>query len=137
MNIVKHISFLYVGASFEYMPRSGIAMSSGNIMFNFLRNRQTDFQRSHNLINAQFSQSSNRMGGNDKAIVSMHKTINEYKVHTFPSHLATITFQLATFHLPIIVIFTYLRLYFCMFQLYMCPELYSQKGYLMMQNCCV
>jgi hypothetical protein len=43
MNIVKHILFLYVGASFEYMPRSGIAMSSGNIMFNFLRNHQTDF----------------------------------------------------------------------------------------------
>jgi len=28
MNIVEHMSLLYVGASFAYMPKSGIAMSS-------------------------------------------------------------------------------------------------------------
>jgi hypothetical protein len=28
MNIVKHVSLLYVGASFEYMPNSGTARSS-------------------------------------------------------------------------------------------------------------
>ena len=28
MNIVEHVSLLYVGASFGYMPRSGIAASS-------------------------------------------------------------------------------------------------------------
>jgi hypothetical protein len=37
-------SLLYVGTSFEYMPRNGIAGSSGSTMSNFLRNCQTDFQ---------------------------------------------------------------------------------------------
>jgi hypothetical protein len=37
------VSLLHVGASSEYMPRSGIAGSSGSTMSNFLRNRQTDF----------------------------------------------------------------------------------------------
>jgi len=44
MNIVEHVSFLLVGTSSGYMPRRGIAGSSGSTMSNFLRNRQTDFQ---------------------------------------------------------------------------------------------
>jgi hypothetical protein len=44
MNIVEHVSFLPVGTSSGYMPRRGIAGSSGSTMYNFLRNRQTDFQ---------------------------------------------------------------------------------------------
>jgi hypothetical protein len=44
MNIVEHVSFLLVGTSSGYMPRRGIAGSSGSNMSNFLRNRQTDFQ---------------------------------------------------------------------------------------------
>jgi len=44
MNIVEHVSLLYVGASFGYMPKRGIAGSSGSTMSNFLRNRQTDFE---------------------------------------------------------------------------------------------
>ena len=44
MNIVDHVSLLHVGASSGYMPRSGIAGSSGSIMSKFLRNHQTDFQ---------------------------------------------------------------------------------------------
>jgi len=44
MNIVEHVSLLYVGASFGYMPKSGIAGSSDSAMSNFLRNLQTDFQ---------------------------------------------------------------------------------------------
>jgi hypothetical protein len=43
MSIVKHVSLLYVGASFGYLPRSGIAGSSDSTMCNFLRNCQTDF----------------------------------------------------------------------------------------------
>ena len=42
MNILEHMSLLYVGASFGYMPRSDIAGFS--VMSNFLRNLQTDFQ---------------------------------------------------------------------------------------------
>jgi hypothetical protein len=38
MNIVEHMSLLYVGASFGYMPRNGIAGSSGRTISNFLRN---------------------------------------------------------------------------------------------------
>jgi hypothetical protein len=38
------MTLLYVGASFGYMPRSGITGSSGSTMSNFLKNRQTDFQ---------------------------------------------------------------------------------------------
>jgi hypothetical protein len=44
MNIVEYVSLLHVGASSGYMPRSGIAGSSVNNMFNFLSNRQADFQ---------------------------------------------------------------------------------------------
>jgi hypothetical protein len=44
MNIVAHVFLLYVGASFGYMPNSGIAGSSGSTMSNFLRNHQTYFQ---------------------------------------------------------------------------------------------
>jgi hypothetical protein len=43
MNI-EHVSFLLVGTSSGYMPRRGIAESSGNTMSNFLRKCQTDFQ---------------------------------------------------------------------------------------------
>jgi hypothetical protein len=42
--MMEHVSLLHVGASFGYMPRSGIAGSLP--MSNILRNRQTDFQRS-------------------------------------------------------------------------------------------
>jgi hypothetical protein len=44
MNIVEHVSLLYVGAAFSYMPSAGIAWSSGNTLSNFLRSCQTDFQ---------------------------------------------------------------------------------------------
>jgi hypothetical protein len=44
MNIVEHVSFLRVGASSGYMPRNGIAGSSGSTTSNFLRNSQIDFQ---------------------------------------------------------------------------------------------
>jgi fibrillarin-like rRNA methylase len=33
MNIVEHVSLLYVGASSEYISRSGIAGSSGQIYY--------------------------------------------------------------------------------------------------------
>ena len=38
MNIVMQVFLLYKGASSGYMPRSGIAGSSGSAMSNFLRN---------------------------------------------------------------------------------------------------
>jgi hypothetical protein len=38
LNIVEHVSSLQLGASSGYMPRSGIAGSSGNTRSNFLRN---------------------------------------------------------------------------------------------------
>jgi len=44
MNMVEHVSWLFVGASFGYMPKRGIAGSSGYAMSNFLRELQTDFQ---------------------------------------------------------------------------------------------
>jgi hypothetical protein len=44
INMVDHVSLLYVGASFGYMLRSGIAGSSGRTIINFLKNSQTDFQ---------------------------------------------------------------------------------------------
>ena len=43
MSIVEHVS-LYVGASFAYMSRSGIAGSSSRTISNFLRNCQINFQ---------------------------------------------------------------------------------------------
>jgi hypothetical protein len=47
MNIVEHVSFLQVGTSSGYMPRRGIAVFCSSTMSNFLRNRQTDFQRGY------------------------------------------------------------------------------------------
>ena len=44
MNIVKHLSLWHGGASFGYIPKSGIAGSSGRSISNFLRNLQIDFQ---------------------------------------------------------------------------------------------
>jgi hypothetical protein len=44
MNTVEHVPLLQVGRSSVYMPRSGIAGSSGSTMSNFLRKHQTDFQ---------------------------------------------------------------------------------------------
>jgi hypothetical protein len=44
MNIVEHVSLLPVVTSSGYMPRRGIAGSSGSTMSNFLRKHQTDFQ---------------------------------------------------------------------------------------------
>jgi hypothetical protein len=43
MNIVEHVSLLYAGSSFGYMPRSGIAGSLSCTMGNFLRNFHTGF----------------------------------------------------------------------------------------------
>jgi hypothetical protein len=44
MNIVKHGSLGYSGASFGYMPRSRIVGYSGETISNCLRNLQVDFQ---------------------------------------------------------------------------------------------
>jgi hypothetical protein len=44
MNIVKNVSLLHVGAFSEYMPRSGIAESSGSTISDYLRNHKTGFQ---------------------------------------------------------------------------------------------
>jgi hypothetical protein len=43
MSIVGHVSLLYDGASFGYMPMSSIAESSGRTLSSFLRNHHTDF----------------------------------------------------------------------------------------------
>jgi len=44
INSVDHMCLFYVGVSFGYMPRTGIAVCSDSRMSNFLRNLQTDFQ---------------------------------------------------------------------------------------------
>jgi hypothetical protein len=33
MNTVEHVSLLYIGGPFGYMPKSGIGGSSGNTMY--------------------------------------------------------------------------------------------------------
>jgi hypothetical protein len=44
MNIEEHVSLWHGGVSFGYIPKSGIAGSSGRSISNFLRNLQIDFQ---------------------------------------------------------------------------------------------
>ena len=44
MNIVEHVPLCHGRASFGYIPKSGIAGSSGQSISNFLRNLQIDFQ---------------------------------------------------------------------------------------------
>jgi hypothetical protein len=53
INIVEHVFLLYVGAAFGYMPRSGIAGSSGNTKSNFLKNHQIDFQSGCTCLKSQ------------------------------------------------------------------------------------
>jgi len=42
MNIVEHVSLLFVGTYFWFMPKSDIAGSSGITMSIFMKNLQTD-----------------------------------------------------------------------------------------------
>jgi hypothetical protein len=44
MDILRHVSLLYVGASFGYMARTVIAESSGRTTSYFLRNHQMNFK---------------------------------------------------------------------------------------------
>ena len=44
MNIVEHVPLWHGGATFRYIPKSGIAGSSGRSIPNLLRNLQIDFQ---------------------------------------------------------------------------------------------
>jgi hypothetical protein len=44
MNIVEHMFLWHGETSFRYIPRSGIAGSSGSFIPNFLRKCQIDFQ---------------------------------------------------------------------------------------------
>jgi hypothetical protein len=53
MDRVKHVSLLHVGASSGYIPRSGIAGSSGSTMSSFMRNLQTDFQSAYSSLQSQ------------------------------------------------------------------------------------
>ena len=46
MKIVEHVFLLPIATSSGYMPRRGIARSSGSTMSNFLRNHQTDLHNS-------------------------------------------------------------------------------------------
>jgi hypothetical protein len=43
MSIVEFMALWYGGTSFGYMPKSGIAGSSGTSSSNFLRNHKSDF----------------------------------------------------------------------------------------------
>ena len=44
MNIVEHVSLWHGGTSFGFIPKSGIAGSSGRSISSFLSNLQMDFQ---------------------------------------------------------------------------------------------
>jgi len=44
INIVGHVSLLYVEAIYEYMLKSGIGMPSGRTISKILRNHKIDFQ---------------------------------------------------------------------------------------------
>ena len=44
MNVVEYVPMWHSGAPFGYIPKSGIAGSSGRSISNFLRNLQIDFQ---------------------------------------------------------------------------------------------
>jgi hypothetical protein len=54
VNMVEHVSLWHGGASFGYIPKSGIAGFSGRSMSNFLKNLQIDFQNGYTSL--QFHQ---------------------------------------------------------------------------------
>ena len=54
MNIVDHMPLWHGGESFGYIPKSGIAGSSGRSTSNFPRNLQIDFQSSSNSLQSQY-----------------------------------------------------------------------------------
>jgi hypothetical protein len=57
MNIVEHVPLCHCGASFGYIPNSGIAVSSGRSISSFLRNLQIDFQSCCTSLQSGFTQS--------------------------------------------------------------------------------
>jgi hypothetical protein len=50
LKIVEHVALWHGGASFEYIPKRGIAESSGRSISNFLRNLQIDFESNCNSL---------------------------------------------------------------------------------------
>jgi hypothetical protein len=50
MKIVEHVLLWHCGASFGFIPKSGIAMFLGRSISNFLRSLQLDFQSGCNSV---------------------------------------------------------------------------------------
>jgi hypothetical protein len=52
-NIVEHVPPWHCPESFEYMPKSGIAGSSGRSIYNFLSNLQSNFLNGYTSLQSQ------------------------------------------------------------------------------------
>jgi hypothetical protein len=74
MNIVEHVPLWLGGATFVYIPKSGISGPSGRSISSFLRNLQIDFQSGCTSLQPHQQWSS--------VPLFLHPHQQEFKVHT-------------------------------------------------------
>jgi hypothetical protein len=81
------VSLWHGGASFGYIPKSGIAVSSGRSISNFLRNLQTDFQNGCTSLQSHRQWRSVPLSPHPPQHVLSHEVLIIAQVRTPQSHL--------------------------------------------------
>jgi hypothetical protein len=75
MNIVEQVPLGHGGESFGFMPKSGIAGSSGRSISNFLRNLQIDFQGGYTSLRLETTQMFHNRRMDTENMVHFHNGI--------------------------------------------------------------
>lgn len=73
MNIVEHVTFLYVGASFGYMPKRGIAGSSGSSSINANAKLLYDYDKSDTKIEGKWHERARNIPKSIQLMIESHE----------------------------------------------------------------